>query len=341
MQQSLLDFFSDDPKERIIARLRILAREILGDKARIEKISICRNCSRYAIVHSFVEIARKRIVVYPAGDRLEDGMHQEVYYPKKISRISLIFRIDGNKVVWVKNGKKFYGDLCPECFNKMKEKLVRDAVPIAYKLLLDAKINTPPFESYWSNRKFIVKLPRKKYSFASEAELRETIERKIHSLLYENLGKIESLRDIVDSFKREIDSGNWRILELLVLIRCLDMRRKTKNIRSFDDVVSLVAYVEKRNIKDLLFELNKNGIFLSVDDTVGFTTEEKERLKEFKRIFPTYNNGVFRYQNILWRLPKVYLRYLPPLGFWIGEHSILRIKTKYCIMYIAPSQKIQ
>ena len=54
MQQSLLDFFSDDPEERVIARLRILAREILGDKARIEKISICRSCSRYAVIVSFL-----------------------------------------------------------------------------------------------------------------------------------------------------------------------------------------------------------------------------------------------------------------------------------------------
>jgi len=340
MQLSLLDFLDSDPREKVIARLRLLTRKILGDKARIADIAICRNCSRYAIVHCVVEKTRKKIIVYPAGDKLGDGMCQEVYHLKN-RRISLVFKIGEDEIVWIENGREFYGDLCPECFNAVKENLVHSTVPIAYKLLLNAKINTPPFESYWSNRKYVIKLPRKKYVFASKDELKEIIERRIYGLLHENISEIRSMRDIVESFRREVDLGSWRILELLVLVRCLDMKKRTKNVRSFSDVVSLTAYVEQRSIKDLLLELDKNGMFLSMDDTIGFTTGNREMLRELRRIFPRYNNGVFRYQNITWKVPRIYLRYLQPLGFWVGEHNVLRIKTKHCIMYVAPSQKIQ
>ena len=219
MQHSLLDFFSDDPKERLVARLKTLVREILGDKANIKKVIICQNCSRYALVQGFIETTRKRIIIYPAGDRLEDGMYQEVYRKKIKRKFDLVFKIDGNIVKQTKDKIKFYGEICQECFNAKRERLVYDATLIAYELLLNANINTPPFESYWSKGKFIIRLPKKTYSFTSKDELRETIEKKIYRLLHENINETVSIEDIIYAFAWEVNLGSWRILELLILAK--------------------------------------------------------------------------------------------------------------------------
>lgn len=339
MQFSLFDFLSNDPREKIVARLRILAREIMGEKARIEKISICRNCSEYAIVRGYVETVKREIIVFPVGNRLEDGMHQEVYYPRKRKEFNLLFRIEGSEVEWIGNGGGFHGEICPRCFLRMKEEMARKAVSIAYKLLLDAKTSAPPFESYWSHGKFVIRLPGRRYSFVSKDELMETVEGKIYDLIYESLSDTVALEDVVDGFRRKIDVGDWRILELLVLVQCLDMKGKMRNVNCFGDIVSFVAFVEKRDVKDLLLEFDRYGMFFGVSGIVGFTVEGKERLSEFRKILPRRISNEFRYRDIIWRVPSIYLKFLPPLGFWIGEHDILRIKTKHCIMYVAPCHK--
>ena len=332
-------FFNAKIKERVYAHMKLIIRQIIGKKVKIEKMILCEKCHRYAIAYCYIETSRKEILVYPIGDILENGMHRKVIYTKERRNFNICFKVKGNTVMLDSMNRKFYGNLCPECYWKVQKKKIKSMIHNVYKLFSNANLILPPFEAYWSEKKFIIRLPKKRYVFSSKYELDRTIEDNIYQLCknVDNSGRPPE--NLIEFFKDALSSGFWQILELSVLIKCRDMRKKMKTIANFNDVLSLVAYVEKKSIRELLSELKDKGMLLSTDKTLGFTVESSGRPNKFKRIIPQQYGSTFRYGNIVWKIPRVYLKFLRPLSFGVGKYNVLRIKTKYCIIYVVPSFK--
>ena len=119
------------------------------------------------------------------------------------------------------------------------------------------------------------------------------------------------------------------------------MRSRAKIIRSFDDVIALVSVVEDMSVSELKRELDDYGIILTADRTIGFAPNyDAIKVRTWSEICPSVrvegDKVVYSKRNYTWCLNKIYVRYLRPYRFWLGDKGILKAQTKHCCILIVP-----
>ena len=339
MQLTLLDFTDAEDKDRLLARIRARIKEVLGDKLKIEKIEICRKCSKRGIVTGRINRIYKKKYIHLAGNEPLLGIYQETLTREYSKEVKLSIEIYPNEIRVLDIPIDFISGLCPQCYIEEREKVLNKAIDKIQKFLEHKKVPLPPFEAYKIRDKFVIELPRRKFIFTKEEELKKLIRDKIIALLTETLEakKMISLNDLMKEIKRQILLGNWKMLEILVLISNLSMRKKTHKIKNFDDVLALIAYVEKKSIENLKNEIRKYGMALTTDNTVGFSQKEifPEDALEDAHVIKIKDS--FIHGDIVWKINGIYFNYLKPVKVKKYEKNILVINTKYAVIYLAPS----
>jgi len=325
-------------EEKVLARIRAKVRELYGDNFKFEEILVCRRCMRRGTVKGYVvKELRKKTRYFSLGKEPLSGMGQETLIKERAKRVKVDIEIKDDKIVIANTPLKFISGICMYCYEEIREEVLSKATERALKILEQVVEPLPPFEAYKLRGKFIIQLPGKRYVIKTREELEELIRSKIRNILSQFIekGKL-SLDALIHEFRSKIDAGDWEILDLLILLKNLPMVKMEKRVKNFNDVVALVAYVEKESICNLKQDLKKYGMILTRDKTMGFA--QKEIFQADEEVIVRKRGDILVSSNIGWRINMLYFKYLNPIKFRKTKENILQVKTKYAYVYIAPTQ---
>jgi len=243
-----------------------------------------------------------------------------------------------------------YGDLCYFCFREEIDMLVNEAEHTLFGILRRSDIPLLPYKTYIHNNEYVTELPDKKLRFSNSMALNAHIKKYLKLIVERIFVKIaaehnehylspKSMRNVIKEFRKDIIDGDWRLLELRTIVEILNSEKNIKTVNNFEDVIALVAYIEKRKISELRNEYMKYGIILDRSRNVDFSRDNVARLdgKQLIRIFPIIKGDLIIHKDAKWRLNRVYLKYLKPLRYFKNDENILKIETKCCKIYITPS----
>lgn len=320
---SIIDFINCSDEFKKVAKIEFAIRRMYGKSCYIIDIKLCRKCKIYG-----------NVLV------LDTRANQKFYIGISIN----------NDVVNIKEANIMYGDLCYFCFREEIDKLVNETEHTLFGILMRSNMPLLPYKTYIRNNEYVIELPNKKLKFNNSMALNTHIKKYLKLIIERIFVKIaternehylspKSMKDIIKEFRKDVIDCDWRLLELRTIIEILNSEKNIKTVNNFEDVIALVAYIEKRKISELRNEYTKYGIILDRSRNVGFSRDNIARLdsKQLIRIFPTIKGDLIIHKDAKWRLNRVYLKYLKPLRYFKNDQNILKIETKCCKIYITPS----
>ena len=229
----------------------------------------------------------------------------------------------------------FFGEYCSNCFRGFLDETINYIISNISSGLLE-ELPLPPFELYHFGDKIVVELPGKKFVFKNKRHLVETVRHKGYKLLRTkvecDVGEYTPMRWVSSL----VNDGDWQLLELAVLIKAIENKKLIHRIKNFEDIIGLVAYVEQVYVRELKDCLVQHGMIFSRDQTLGFAPNVIEKFDCNKEILVKKTNNGFRFKNISWEVDPIYMKYLKPTAFKISKNNTLEVKTKYCVIYVAP-----
>lgn len=339
LQATLLDY-ADVPKyQKIIARAKALAKEKYGHKLIIENVIICKHCKKYGVIYGYIPQIKRKFIIYAVNDNLL-GMHQDVIIEEKRKEIIIGFKVINEGMHVIEYPIEFYDDVCKYCYWKIKQEIIEKAVEVAFDILCHEKMPIIPHEAYLFKQKFVVKLPGQRYVFTSEKDLQDFIYKQLRYIIHEITKNGKFLNEVIKNFKEKVKQGEWRILELYTLMKLNYAKKSIKEINNFEDIMTLVAYIEKTNLNALRRQLKEYGFIMVHNGSIGFAPKEIPKFGKFRDVYPRRKDNIFIIGDLRWKVPRIYLRYLKIYKFWKNEQNILQAKTKYCIIYVLAKHNI-
>jgi len=309
MQTTLFDYMDVSKELRILARIRLLAKQKLGDKFLVDKIIICKKCGKHGILRGYD----------PCNGSIILGIH-----------------INNEHVYITDELVELHGDLCDYCYRKEKKNVLDKVAKKVYEIMQHQDdIHILPHEAYWYGGKYIVELPGKKLKFKDKGQIEEEILRILRDIIYKEFNG-ENLGDLISKVCSKIRRGEWLFLELSTLISLRCMRKSIKRINNFGDLLSLVAYIERTSIENLKIQYEDYGMIFAYNRTIGFAPKEILEPTTFRNIAPMRRKDMLTYGGIEWKIPFDLLRYFNVISFAKNKNNILRIKTRHFIIYVTP-----
>jgi len=308
MQTTLLDYIDISKESKILARIKLLAKQKFGNNFAIDKIELCKKCGRFGRLSGHSPYSRKIVL----GIQIIDDD----------------IRIVGETL-------EFHGDLCHHCYYKKMEKILDGVARRIYEVIHHPDIPILPHEAYWYDRRYIVELPGKKLSFKNKGQIENTVLEILRRIAYEE-PNIENQEDLINKINLKVKLGEWLILELVTLIKLRHMRRSVKRVNTFEDVFPLLAYIERISINVLRHQYKDYGIILTHNRTIGIAPRDVLNPTDFEDIVPLRRKDAIIYDNIIWKIPSNLLRYFKIINFAKNKDNVLRIKTKHFMVYVIP-----
>jgi len=309
MQSTLFDYMDVSKELRILTRIRLLAKQRFGDRFVVDEIIICKRCGKHGILYGYD----------PCNGSIILGIY-----------------INNEHVYITDEALEFHDDLCDYCYREEMEKVLDKVVKKVYEVTqYQNDIYILPHEAYWYSGKYIIELPGKKLKFKNRGQIEEKILGILRDFICKEFDSGDP-EDLINKVCSKIKCGEWLFLELFTLIKLRHMRKSTKRVNNFEDLLSLVAYIERTSIENLRIQYRDYGMILACNRTIGFAPKEILEPTSFKDIVPSRKKDVLVYGDITWRIPLNLLKFFNIVSFAKNKDNILKIKTRQFIVYIVP-----